>query len=224
MRSFHQLFARSPFGPLAKHGERVNDVVQLLKPVTDAFLAEEWDRVAELDEQISRAEHKADEVKEEIRDNLPKSLFLPVDRGDLLRFLHEQDGIADSVEDVAVLMNMRRTVLPDEVRQAFAALVDKIVATGEVWFDLSQSLPGLQEASFTGPEVTRVLEIAQELNDLEFQADQLQAILGRLAVKHEEEIGPIGFFFLMRIANAIGKTANKAENTADLLRMMLAPS
>lgn len=224
MRTFHQLFARSPFEPLARHGERVYEVLQLLRPITDAFLAEDWDRVRELHKKISRAEHEADEVKQEIRDNLPKSLFLPVDRGDLLRFLREQDGIADAVEDVAVLMNMRRTVLPGPVGEAVSGLVDQILATGDTWLELSQSLPGLQEASFTGPEVDRVLEMAQQLNDLEYGADKKQASLGRIAVENEEELGAIGFFFLMRIANALGRTANKAENTADLLRMMLAPS
>ncbi|RMH12273.1 MAG: TIGR00153 family protein [Gemmatimonadetes bacterium] len=223
MRSFVELFARSPFEPLAGHGERVHAVLRKLPEVTEAFLTGDRAAVARLHEEISDLEHEADEAKEEIRDHLPKSIFLPVDRGDLLRFLREQDGIADGVEDVAVLMAMRDTRLPDAAAEALRALVDQVMTTGASWYELSRTLPHLQQASFTGPEVDRALELCGMLHRQEHEADVLQAAFGEACVAGEDAIGPIGFYFIMRIANALGRIANRAENTADLVRMMISP-
>ena len=153
MRTFFELFARSPFAPLIKHGEKVHEVLLELEPLFDAFVRGDRDAVADAHERISHLEHEADQIKREIRDNLPRSLFLPVDRGDLLRFLKEQDAIADAVEDVAVLMNMRATPTPEEMKPRVTALVSQIVRTGESWFEIIQLLPELQKSSFTGPEV-----------------------------------------------------------------------
>lgn len=224
MRTFFDLFARSPFEPLTRHAEKVHEVVDQVRPLTEAFLAEDWAETERIYEQISRLEHKADKIKKEIRSHLPRSLFLPVDRGDLLGFLKEQDAIADAVEDVAVLMNMRRTTGPDSLKTRMRALVDAVVGVTDTWFQMASELPDLQEASFTGPEVGKVLELIDGLNTEEWEADKVQAALSREAVEHEDELGPFAFYFWMRIASKVGEIANHAENSGDRLRMMLAKS
>lgn len=222
MRSFFQIFARSPFEPLTHHAEQVHEVVQQMRPLMEAMLSEDWERTKEIYERISRLEHKADELKAEIRDHLPKSLFLPVDRGDLLRFLKEQDAIADSVEDLAVLVTMRETRAPEAMKSRVRELVDQVVEAGETWYAIVGDLPLIQESSFTGPEVAKVLQLIEDLNYQEWEADKLQANLGRATVKHEEELGAVSVNFWMRIAGKIGDVANHAENVGDLLRLMLA--
>src|SRR5690606_7482771 len=107
VRSILGLFAKSPFGPLAEHAHRVHETVVLIRPLVEAFIEGDWSRTQELYERISRLEHDADVLKNDIRDHLPKSLFLPVDRGDVLLFLREQDRVADSAEDLGVLLTMR---------------------------------------------------------------------------------------------------------------------
>lgn len=224
MRTFFELFARSPFAPLQKHGEKVHEVVLELKPLVESFTEGDRDAVADCHERISRLEHEADELKQEIRGNLPRSLFLPVDRGDLLKFLKEQDAIADAVEDVAVLMNMRDTKTPAEMRPKVEALVNQIVQTGESWFEVVQLMPGLQESSFTGPEVTKVIGLIDRIHHEEWEADLRQAALGKAMVRHEESLGAVSVLFWMRIASKLGEVANRAENAGDLLRLMLARS
>lgn len=222
MRTIFELFARSPFEPLTRHAEQVREVVDQTRPLMEAFLAEDWDRVDEVYGRISRLEHKADEIKQEIRDHLPKSLFLPVDRGDLLRFLKEQDAIADAVEDLAVIMSMRQTRGPEGLKAKMREFLEVVMTALETWFEIASALPGLQEASFTGPEVKRVQDAVKELSTQEWEADKVQAALARAIVRHEDELGPVSLNFWMRISGKLGDTANHAENTADLLRLMLA--
>src|ERR1700738_4264174 len=94
------LFGRSPFAPIESHMEKVTDCVHLLPEFFAALEAQNFGRMEEMMEKISSLEHQADLLKNDIRNHLPKSLFLPVDRMNLLEILSLQDRIADRVEDV----------------------------------------------------------------------------------------------------------------------------
>src|SRR5690606_17273167 len=122
--------------------------VRLVRPLIEAFTAGDWDRAAEINEQISKIEHKADLLKNDIRDHLPRSIFLPVDRSDVLLLLKEQDRLADRAEDLGVLVNMRRTPTPDGMKEETLALVDAAVLAAEKCFDPALEIPMLQESSF----------------------------------------------------------------------------
>lgn len=222
MRSIFGLFGKSPFGPLAQHTERVHDTVLLIRPLFEAFLEGDWEGTEKVYDQISKLEHKADLIKNDIRDHLPKSLFMPVDRGDILLFLREQDKIADSAEDLGVLLTMRRTPTPEGMKAGVLDLVDSVIATSEAWFKAARELPLLQEASFTGPEVEKIMGLINEVSDLEWEADKKQATSSKDLFEHEAEMGPIAVTLWMSIFRVLGEVANHAENTADILRLMLA--
>ncbi len=222
MRTIFQLFGKSPFGPLVEHTRRVHSTVELISPLFEAFLAEDWERSRELYEQISKLEHKADLTKNEIRDTLPRSIFLPVDRQDMLRYLKEQDAIADAAEDVAVIVTMRHTPCPDALRPEVMHLVEQVIKTSELLLDAGLELQRLFESSFGGPEVVKVLDMVSEVNDQEWEADKVQGSLSRALLEHEEELGAVSIILWMRIIEVLGQVANHAENTGDLLRMMLA--
>ncbi len=222
MRSIFGIFGRSPFGPLTKHTERVHEAVSMIRPLMETFMAGEWERAEEIYRRISKQEHKADVVKDEIRDHLPRSLFLPVARGDLLKFLREQDAIADRAEDLGVLVTLRRTPTPAGLREPVLALVDQVILVSETWYRVAMDLPVLQEASFAGPEAEKIHKLIHQVGQEEWEADKLQASATRLMLAHEEELGAVSVMFWMRILEMIGRVANHAENTADLLRLMMA--
>jgi len=222
MRSIFGLFAKSPFGPLVQHAERVHDTVVLIRPMFDAFVAGDWEQTEEMYNRIEVLEHEADVIKNDIRDHLPKSLFLPVDRGDLLTFLKEQDRIADRAEDLGVLLTMRRTPTPDSIKEDVLRLVDAVVTASEKWYQVARELPTLLEASFTGPEVDRILGLVNEVALAERETDDRQALVTKRLFEHEDEIGAVSVMMWFNIVRVLGSMANAAENTADLLRLMLA--
>lgn len=222
MRSIFGLFGRSPFGPLAQHTERVHDTVLLLRPLLEAFTEGEWDRTEEVYDEVCELEQRADLIKNDIRDHLPKSLFMPVDRGDILRFLRNQDRIADAVEDVGVLLTMRSTPTPAAMRKPILEFADSVIATSEAWFNAAKELPALEEASFTGPEVDKMLDLINEVRELEREADSHQADVTKALFEYESEIGALSIMLWMNIFREMGAVANYAESTADLLRLMLA--
>ena len=222
MRPIVALFGKSPFGSLAQHAEAVRTTVELTTPLMEAFLAGEKERTVELYERISKLEHKADNIKNDIRDHLPKSLMMPVDRGDVLMFLREQDHIADRAEDLGVLLTMRDTGAPAGMHEPVMALVVACNAAAQAWFKVAAELPTLEGASFAGTEVVRMMDQVKTISNLEWEADKRQADATRVMFDHEPEIGAVSVVLWMNIFRALGSVADHAENTADLLRVMLA--
>ena len=222
MRTFHQLFGKSPFALLVEHTRRVHRTVELIRPLFEAFLEQDWEECERLYKKISKREHKADLEKNKIRDQLPKSMFLPVDRGDVLKYLKEQDSIADAAEDVAVLITIRKTPCPEELKPLVLDFVDQVIRTSEQLVEAGSELTQLVESRFGGPGVEKVLAMVAEVNDQEWEADKRQRTLSRAIMEREDELDAISIVFWMRIITALGDIANHAENTGDMLRMMLA--
>ena len=115
MYTILNLFARSPFAPLRTHMEKVGACVDLLQELFAAIERKDYAAAEKTATLISEHEHAADLMKNDIRNHLPKSLFLPIDRGQLLEILSLQDGIADKAQDVAVLA----TIKPLEILPSF---------------------------------------------------------------------------------------------------------
>jgi predicted phosphate transport protein (TIGR00153 family) len=222
MRSVFGIFGKSPVSALERHAEKVHETVQQLQPLLEAFTAGDWEQTKEITKRIYKLEHQADQIRDEIRDHLPRSLFLPVDRGDVLLFLEEQDAIADRVEDVGDLLTMRKTPTPEGLRPHLVELVDQVVRTHETWYEAARELKTLQEASFGGPEASKVLELVSRVNHQEWEADKREAKALEALFTFEDELGAVSVLVWMNAIEMIGKVADHAETTADTIRLMIA--
>jgi len=221
MSIISKLFGKSPFEPLFQHMLKVKECVDLVRPLMDAFLNEEDKKVENFARKIFKAEHEADLVKKELRNHLPKSIFLPVARGDLLRFLKEQDNIADSAEDLAVLLTLRKTKVPEELKKELKDFVDKVLETYEMAMRVSSEIKLLAETSFSGSEAHKVMQLIEELKVDEWEADKAQMTAAKKLFSIEEKLDPVSLLMLMNIFKELGVLANHAENAGDQMRMML---
>ena len=221
MSIISKLFGKSPFEPLYQHMMKVKECVDLVRLLMDAFIKGEDKEVKEVASKIFKAEHDADMVKKDIRNNLPKSIFLPVARGDLLSFLKEQDSIADSAEDLAVLLTMRKTVVPDELKDELRDFVEKVIETYEVAMTVSSEIKVLAETSFTGVEAHKVMDLIEKLKLKEWEADKAQMEAAKKMFSIEKKLDPVSVMMWMHIFNELGTLANHAENAGDRMRMML---
>ncbi|MGH7550375.1 MAG: TIGR00153 family protein, partial [Gemmatimonadota bacterium] len=191
IRAIAELFGRSPFGPLVQHTQKVNETVREVRPLLEAFLAKRYDEVQTIYDRISDLEHEADTIKREIRNHLPKWFFLPVDRGDMLKFLKEQDAIADTAEDIAVLLTVRRTIVPEDLHAEILAFVDKVIEVSELLVEAAGEIENLQEAGFGGREADRVIEQIEQVSHGEYEADKLQTNVSRHLYEIEDQVDPI---------------------------------
>lgn len=216
-----RLFTRSPFGQLNEHMKKIQECCDLVIPMFDSLVAGDHERVTELAKQTYKLEHEADIIKNTIRDHLPKSIFMPVDRSDVLNFLKEQDAIADAVEDIAVLLTIRTLKVPEQLQAEIKTYIEKSLQACRAAGRITDELSKLMEVGLRGPEAERVLEMINTVGEMEWQADMVQQNLVKRMFTIEKELDPTSILFWMMIFNTIGELANHAENTGDLLRMMI---
>jgi predicted phosphate transport protein (TIGR00153 family) len=221
MSIISKLFGKSPFEPLYQHMVKVKECVDLVRPLMDAVLQGETKKVKEIAKKIFKAEHYADMVKKDIRSHLPKSIFLPVARGDLLRFLKEQDNIADSAEDLAVLLTLRKTTVPEEMKEDLKDFVNKVLDTYEMAMIVSSEIKILAETSFGGAEAHKVTELIEQVKVKEWEADKAQMNTAKKLFSIEEKLDPVSVVMWMKILKELGTLANHAENAGDQMRVML---
>ena len=82
---------RSPFELVLEHTMKVRECVELLRPLTEAFLDDNYSQIEELHRRMSETEHNADIVKDRIRQRLSEVYLLSVRRDELNSFISVQD-------------------------------------------------------------------------------------------------------------------------------------
>jgi predicted phosphate transport protein (TIGR00153 family) len=216
-----KFFAPSPFVQLHEHAKKVHECVELLRPLADALLTEDYEKIEELHNLMSKTEHEADEIKTRLRDELAKLYFLSVGQHELSRFLAYQDDIADAAEDFAVVLLLRKTKLPDELKADFTAFVAQVIAVSEHLLALESELSTLAEAAFTGQEAQNVLKAIEKIGEEEWQADRLERKFARHFYSLEKKIDPITIIFLDKYCRTLSAVSNNAEKTAKYLRLII---
>ena len=221
MSIIQEMFGRSPFGALIQHTKKVHECVKQVKPLLEACIRQDYTGVHQLQDAVSKLEYEADQIKNEIREHLPRRYFLPVERGDLNQFLHSQDEIADCAQDFAVVLLIRKTVIHPKLADEFRAFVDQILAVSDNLIDAADDMDGLVESSFGGAEAQSVLRKIAGLNEGEWKADRMQRKLSQHIYEIEKELDPITIIFYEKMLHALSGIANSAENTGEILRQMI---
>ncbi len=78
------IFGSSPVAPLQQHMDIAYRCAKQLIPMFEAVIEKDWESVESCRQSIRDLESEADDMKRQIRHSLPKSLFMPVPREDLL--------------------------------------------------------------------------------------------------------------------------------------------
>lgn len=221
MYTILNLFGRSPFAPLRTHMEKVGMCVDKLQDLFNAIERKDFAAAEQIATQISDHEHAADIMKNDIRNHLPKSLFLPIDRGQLLEILSVQDGIADKAQDVAVLATLKQIELPSIMQADFKAFLDKNIETYHLMQRIIQEMHELLESSFGGGEAEKVKAMAELVSIKEHEADIIQRRLLKHFFAEEQQFSYSTFYLWQKICEAIGSISNLSEKLANRIRMTL---
>ena len=174
MKGIMALFGRSPFKPIQAHMEKSRSCVERIKPVINSIIDNEPAEFDRVFKEISDLESEADVIKNDIRSHLPKSIFLPIDRRDLLEILDIQEELPDTVQDIAILLTLRPLKLPANMKEPLNNLIDEVATVCNQAADLVQEFDELVEPSFGGKEAEKVLAMIEQINADETVADELR--------------------------------------------------
>jgi predicted phosphate transport protein (TIGR00153 family) len=216
------LISQNPFGLLREHMKKTQICVDKTKCIFEALLSGNKERVKELAKEISQLEHECDIIKQDLRMKVAKSILLPIERRDLLQVLSNMDDIADSAEDVGVLLTMRWMELPAALHEPFNLFLSSTLAVVGESAKVIFSLDRLLEAGFTGPDAEEVLQRIDHIDRLEHEADKAQDRLGKQLFEHEEEMRPAALVMWIKIIDKVSRISNCSERMAGHIRLMLA--
>ncbi len=215
------IFGSSPVQPLEHHIEIAYRCAKQLHGFFAAAIKGDWDKVARFRDEIEALEHEADNLKKEIRLHLPKSLFMPVPRQDLLELLLVQDKIANRTRDVSGLVIGRKMQIPAAISERFMVFVDRNIDAAKQARKSVRELDELFTVGFRGAEVDLVQQLIEELDRIETDTDNKQAELRAALFEIEKSLDPVDAVFMYQVIELTGEIADMAERVGRRLELLL---
>ena len=219
---FSRIFGNSPVSPLQKHIGKVVLCVEQLIPYFDCVMKNDWGKAEKIQNNLAELENDADEIKNLLRMQLPSSLFMPMDRRDVLDVLQLQDKIANKAKDIAGLVLGRKMSLPESICNTYIEFLNRCIDATRQTQNAINELDELVAAGFRGNEVTRVKEMIEELHVIEDETDKIQIKLRAELYKIEKDLPPVDVMFIYKIIEWTGDLADNAQSTGNRLQLMLA--
>lgn len=201
--------------------DKVTECVFKVKNIIDAFYANDHESISRIAKEISRLEHEADLTKNDIRNNLPKNIFLPIDRQNLLQILSIQDSLADNAEDIGVLFTLKKLKILDFLKLDFDQFVEKNLHTFSKTQEIINALHELFQSSFGGVEAESVRGLIDDVAYNEHEADLIQRKILKQLFNSEQQLIYSEFHLWMKILETIGNISNLSEKLANCIRTTL---
>jgi uncharacterized protein len=217
-----RIFGASPVRPLQAHIDKASKCAHKLPKFIKATYKGDWRKASIQREKIVNLEHAADDLKRELRLNMPTSLFMPVARTDVLEMLSVQDRIANKTRDISGLIIGRKMVFPEHLQELYLNFVERSLDAVKQAHKSVHELDEVFESSFRGAMVDLVMEMTQELDRIENDSDSLQIELRAALFEVEKDLPPIDVMFLYKIIDWTGDLGDLAQRVGSRLHLLIA--
>ena len=213
---------KSPFEALENHARIVMESAQILKEEIEDYINGNFEEFEKKRKSVEELELKADYIKSNIRNHLPKGVKMPVDRGIFLELLSEVDKVEDLVQDIGEWISIREKPIPENLKEDFKKLFEKALEAIETCHEAVNQLNVVVESSFAEEERKKAKEVTHRLHEIEHESDLLERALTRKIFSMEPNISSVAIFHLSKLVFLLGDVANHAENAGDRIRALLA--
>lgn len=220
--NFGKLFGKSSFKPMKAHMAIAAEAVSHLPTAVDAFFAGDKTALKDIKHTVFELEAEADSILEELQSRLPKTMFMPVDRRDLLDVLEMQEAIADRAQDIVGLMIDLSLDVPEEMQKPIRRLTKRCVDATETAKKIVKSFEDLVQTGFKGPDVDNTQKLIHEVVGIETSADTIGIEISHMLFRHREDMDAVSIVFLYQLVQWIDDVADYSEKLAIRSRLMLA--
>ncbi|MBP1911427.1 TIGR00153 family protein [Thermococcus stetteri] len=198
------------FEAIDKHLEVVEGTLILFRDMVEAYLNRDLERAKELEEEVSKLETEADNLRRSIELMLYEGAFLPVSRGDYVRLSELIDQVADAAESAAHTLILAKPKVPADLKGEILDLVDSSIETFKA---LKEAVKALNE------DVDKALELAKKTEDAEESADKIEYDV-KAKVFESETITTYAKLIWNQVLTKIGDIADRAEDASDQVMLM----
>ncbi len=221
MLTIARLFGKSPFSPLQTHMKRVTNCIEKLTDIFDVLPKMDLEKTEKLSKELSELKHEAELTKKDIRNHLPRNLFLPIDRSHFLDILSIQDKIADKAEEAGLLLSFK--VL--EQHPVLKPFLEDFYRKSSEAFWLAKKIIGemdeLLEASFGGLEAEKVKNLVEQTSLKKKESKQAYRKVMKELLSLSPTLSAPAFYLWVRILEEISLIAEHSERLANRIRMIL---
>lgn len=124
---FGLLIQKSPMERLLDHYEKIQKSVEVINESLECYIGGgQCVEFQTLQNRLNELESQADKIIRYIRNHLPRSLFMPVDKVLFLSYTSAQDDILDSAQEALNWLSMRTMVIPEEFQKELIFLLDDV--------------------------------------------------------------------------------------------------
>jgi predicted phosphate transport protein (TIGR00153 family) len=208
------VIGNSPLSILERHVRVCADCVNLLIEYFEAAQAGEWKRASDLRDEIAKLESVADDLKLEVRSNLPRGLWMSVSRADLLELVRMQDKMANDTKDVAGLSLGRELAFPAKLEKSLFKYLAAITDCTNQAVEVIVALRELSRSAFGSRQVDAIAKMVTMVEKVERKSDDQQQALRAKLRKYEADLSPIDAVFLYQLLSQIGEIADSAEKVS----------
>lgn len=208
------VISNSPLALLERHAGVCVDCVERLPLYFAEAQANRWGRANDVREEICRFEGLADELKQDVRSNLPRGLWMSVSRADLLELVRVQDKMANGVKEVSGISLGRQLAFPAAMTSEVADFIDVVVQVSRVIVKIIGATRELSRSAFGTRQTNVILDFVSQVEADERRSDEMQATLRARLREYEAELSAVDAIFLYQLLAAIGDIADNAEKVA----------
>lgn len=221
MLTIARLFGKSPFSPLQTHMDKVASCVAELPRLIEAILSKNATAIALISQTLSELEHQADLTKNDIRNHLPKSLFLPIDRGALLEILALQDALSDQAERIGLIATFKTFDLPESMKNPFKQFFEQTMELFWLARQVLSELDELLETAFGGIEAEKVKTMVEQIAFREYENTKLRTMLLKQLYQEGDLLSVSSFHLCYCLLEEIGLLSSLSEKLGNRIRMLL---
>lgn len=221
LRTILGIFGQSPFASLQSHMEIVDKCVRMLPSLFEAMKNKDYIKLEDIAEKISEQEHHADLTKNHIRNNLPRNIYLPMERQHLLDILSLQDDIADKAQDIGVLANLKTVEILPTFQEDFEEFLTKNIEAFEGAHQIINEIHELLETSFGGLEAEKVRNMVDHVAYKEHEVDLIQRKLLKKIYQSDQHMTYSSFYLWQKIFEETGAISNLSQKLANRVRLTL---
>ena len=211
------IFAKSPFVSLQKHMDIGKQAAIALENFLTSAGVSDWSKAKQYRQEIIDLEHAADDIKNQIRTHLPKSLFMSVSREDLLDLVYTMDGIPNTAKDISGIMIGRQMEIPNQIAEQFSAFVKAAIKAAKQASAAIEKVDEVRRGGFSSSDADLLQDLVAELELLEHENDDLEAALRNDFFEIEKDFPAVDVMFLYDIFNRIGSLADISQTAGHIL-------
>lgn len=216
------LFGSSPIKPIQKHMAVVANSVNELDAFFNFVIENDWKNAELSYNNITKYKTSADGIIRELRKNMPKGLFMPVSRTDLITIIETQQRFALIAQDISSIILERQLKIPKKLRATLLKLVTTTVKDNQKALNAINELDEILEAGFSGHVIKVVKKLIKQI-DQQLVKVEINAKKTRLKLMSiESDISPIDAMFLYQTIKNITSIARLSKEIGNYLELLIA--